>query len=99
MILGLVLALGVMPSDVARLLFVGTAAVAVLAALVTTWLIATAGGTVPVPAVGPLGVDPGGTLGDDGLLRVLGACFVLLAALWFAALAASRLERSPAVEA
>ena len=36
---------------------------------------------------------------DDELLRLLGASLVLLAALWFGTLAASRLERPPAPDA
>ena len=38
----------------------------------------------------PVGVLP---VGDDGLLQALGALLVLLAAFWFGALAAGRLER------
>jgi hypothetical protein len=33
-------------------------------------------------------------LGDDELLRLLGASLVALAALWFSTLAASRIERA-----
>jgi hypothetical protein len=59
----------------------------VFAGLVTTWLIATSG---DVSATGP--VETAGVT-DDGLLRALGAALVLVATLWFAALAASRIDR------
>ena len=44
---------------------------------------------------GPFGV-PFAAIGDDDLLRALGAALVLLAALWFAALAASKLTPASA---
>ena len=43
-----------------------------VAALLATWLVATAGSLV---------ADPFGAIGDDGPLRALGAAFVLLATL------------------
>jgi hypothetical protein len=91
--LGLTLAVG-STSDFGRLLYFATLATAVIAALIATWLIATAGDD-GFGSVDPFGVVPGGTL-DDELLRVLGACFVALSALWFATLAATRVERRPA---
>ncbi len=89
-ILGLTLAVGV-PAALARWVYLAAVATAVGAGLISTWLIATAGGDTAI-SVG--GVSSGvGDVGNDGLLRALGVAFVLLAALWFAALAASRLER------
>ena len=114
-ILGLTLAVGT-PHNLARLLYLGAVLATVVAGLISTWLIATAGsgdvGTesqlsdtvTPETAPGETGdletVGIGYSffdIGDDGLLRALGAVFVLLAALWFGALAASRLVR-PQVE-
>jgi hypothetical protein len=96
-VLGLVLAVG-SPQGPARALWLGTIGAAVAGGLVSTWLILTAGG-------GDVGIVAGGTavpfagVADDELLRLLGASLVLLAALWFATLAASRLERPPPADA
>jgi hypothetical protein len=92
-ILGLTLAAGVVV-DFGRFLYLATAAVTVLAGLVATYLIATAGNEVGT-AIDPFGVVPSDTA-DDELLRVLAACFVVIAALWFATLAATRAARVPA---
>jgi hypothetical protein len=55
-----------------------------VAGLISTWLIATAGNVFEGPS----------ELIDNGsLFRALGASLVVLAALWFAALTASRVER------
>lgn len=89
-ILGLTLAVGV-PAALGRWVYLAAVATAVAAGLISTWLIATAGGDTSISGDS---VSAGtGVVGDDGLLRALGVAFVLLAALWFAALAASRLER------
>jgi hypothetical protein len=95
-ILGLTLALGV-PARLARWLYFAAVAAATGAGLITTWLIATAGGASDSVGVGGevLGV-PVTAVGNDELLRALGVAFVLLAALWFAALAAHRLESDEA---
>jgi hypothetical protein len=89
-VLGLTLAVGAV-ENLGRLLYLATIAVSILAGLVGTWLIGTAGDE-DVPAVGPFDVVPGGAGADDELLRILGACFVVIAALWFATLAATRVE-------
>jgi len=111
-ILGLTLAVGT-ARNLARALYLGAVVATVVAGLISTWLIATAGGNdaeteVQVTEAGTLETVPGETgefeteeigyypyfdIGDDSLLRVLGAMLVLVAALWFGALAASRLER------
>jgi hypothetical protein len=94
-ILGLRLGTGPL-ADIARLLYLGTLVATVVAGLISTWLIGTAGdGGIPA---GGLELVPAGTVGDDELLRALGGCLVAVAALWFAALAASRLERADAPE-
>lgn len=94
--LGLTLAVGT-PRDLARSLYLGGVVTTVAAGLISTWLIATAsGGDVAAGEVGDnggFGGLPYGAIGDDELLRALGASLVLLAAFWFGALAASRLER------
>lgn len=87
-ILGLALAVAA-ARDLAFVLYACAVAATGAAALVSTWLVVTAG-TEDVPVTtSPAGLLPG----DDGLLQALGAIFVLLAAFWFGALAAGRLER------
>ena len=113
-ILGLTLAVGT-PRSLARPLYLGAVVTTVVAGLISTWLIATAGSSdveteVQVTDAGTVETVPGETgefeteeigyysyfdIGDDSMLRVLGALLVLIAALWFGALAASRLERPP----
>lgn len=78
----------------ARVLYVAAIATIVVAGLLSTWLVVTSGaGTMP-PKVGVLGLTPG-TGSDDNDLRALGVSLVVVAVLWFAALAADRGERSP----
>lgn len=74
-----------------RPLYVGTVAVSAVVGLISAWLVVSADDSDVVPSVGPESIS-GVALGDDDLLRALGAALVLLAALWFATLAASRLE-------
>jgi hypothetical protein len=87
-VLGLVLAVA-SPQRLARVLFTGALTLAVVGALISTWLIVTADSDMEPVAATPIGVGP--PVGDDVLLQVLGATFVLLATFWFGALAASRL--------
>jgi hypothetical protein len=96
-VLGLALAVP-SPASRARPLYLGTAAVTVIAGLISTWLIATSGDDATTSEVVPsnstvVGVSSD-VIGDDELLRVLGASLVVLAALWFGTLAADRLERA-----
>lgn len=91
-ILGLTLAVGIV-QKLAWSLYLGAMLVTGLAGLISTWLVATGGGngaSGDFSDSGPFGV-PFAAIGDDDLLRALGAALVLLAALWFAALAASKL--------
>jgi hypothetical protein len=91
-LVALALTLAVKPMEPpARVLYGAALGAAVLAAALATWLIATAGNVEIAP-----GLVPASETSDDELLRVLGAALVVLAALWFSALAASRLERGPA---
>jgi len=94
--LGLTLAVGT-ARDLARSLYLAGVVTTVAAGLISTWLIATAGGggvaAGEVGDNGGFGGLPYGAIGDDELLRALGASLVLLAAFWFGALASSRLER------
>jgi hypothetical protein len=80
--LGLTLAVG-RPSHAAYSLYLGALAAAVLAGVVATWLVATAGNVFNGPSE---------IIGNDDLLRVLGAALVMLAALWFGALSLSRVD-------
>ena len=89
LMLGLVLA--VRPREqLARALYLGAMVAAIVAGLISTWLIASAGGEVT-----PLSPFFGGltSIEDESLLRPLAVALVLLSTLWFGALAASRLER------
>ena len=85
-VLGLTLAV-TRPERLALALYTGAIAAAAVGALMSTALVLRAGDDSgeAAPVVGTLPV------GDDGLLQVLGAMLVLLAAFWFGALAASRL--------
>jgi hypothetical protein len=88
LILGLSLAC--QPRDaLARSLYLGAVGASLLGAVLATVLIITAGGDDIVPTVGAVPVD----FANESLLRPLAAVLVVLAALWFAALAASRVER------
>jgi hypothetical protein len=94
-VLGLTLAAG-RTERLARSLYVGAVGTAALAGLISTWLVVTAGGkeeiaSGAVPENGTVVGLPYGALGDDDLLQALGAALVVLAALWFATLAAGRL--------
>jgi hypothetical protein len=92
-LIALGLTLAVRPVErLTRILYGGAVGATVVASLISTWLIATAGND-EVAAVGGVGLSPS-ALGDDELLRLLGASLVVLAALWFSTLAASRLERA-----
>jgi hypothetical protein len=96
--LGLTVAVGE-TRRLARSLYVGAVGMCVLAGLTSSWLVVTSGDdsdVVLIPDTGTaFGVPTDTLVGDDDLLRALGASLVLLAALWFGALAASRLERGP----
>ena len=85
-VLGLVLAVP-RPERLARGLYVGAIAAAGAGALISTYLVLTTGGGDLDGGTSVFGLAPG----DDALLQVLGVMLVLLAALWFGALAASRL--------
>jgi len=88
LVLGLTLAC--QPGDsLARYLYVGSVSASLVGAVIATVLILTTGGGDLVPASGPFPVG----FADDNLLKPLAAILVLLAALWFSALAASRVER------
>ena len=92
LILGL--ALACRPRDsLARALYLGANGASVLAAALVSILVLTTGELGLVASTGPL---PAG-FGNEDLLRPLAAVLVVLAALWLAALAASRVER-PAAE-
>ena len=75
----------------ARLLYRAAVAAIIFAASISSWLLVTAGGTTSLQ-VGGLGVDSVSTSDDDDL-RALGVSLVVVAVLWFAALAADRMTR------
>ena len=95
--LGLTVAVGA-ARGVSRPLYLGAVVVTAIAGLISAWLVVSAGDADVVANAGPESI-PGAVLGDDDLLRALGAALVLLAALWFGTLAASRLEEPAPEEA
>jgi hypothetical protein len=85
------LSLAAQPRDaLARWLYLGAIGASLLAGLFATVLIVDAGGRGVVASAGPVPVTQ---FGNESVLRPLGAALVVLAALWFGALAASRVER------
>jgi hypothetical protein len=89
LVLGLTLA--ARPRDrLARALYLGAVGASLLGVVLATALIASAGGADTVIFASPV---PYAALGNEDLLRPLGAVFVVIATLWFGALAASRVER------
>ena len=86
--LGLTIAVGE-PGPITRPVYLASLVTIVAAGAIATWLIAQSGGDGS-----SVFDDPFSVVGDDGLLRALGAALVLAATLWFGALAASRLERA-----
>jgi hypothetical protein len=86
-VLGLALAVAP-PERLALALYSSVVGLAVLGGLISTWLILTAENNDIAATATPVEALPSS---DDGLLRVLGVILVLMAALWFGALAASRL--------
>jgi hypothetical protein len=88
------LSLAVQPRDaLARWLYLGAIGASLVAGLFATVLILDVGGNGLVASAGPVPVTQ---FGNESVLRPLGAALVLLAALWFGALAASRVERDRA---
>lgn len=89
LILGLTLAC--QPRDsLARALYLAAVGTSLLGAAIASILVLTTGDFGLVAATGPVPVG----LGNEDLVRPLAAVLVVLAALWFAALAASRVERA-----
>jgi hypothetical protein len=93
--LALMLAVGHPASPLARGMYLGALMATVWGAVVSTALVLSAG---DAGVVGGASVPFAGAA-DDELLRLLGAFLVLNAALWFGALASSRLERPPSPDA
>jgi len=88
-VLGLTLA--TQPVDpLARALHLGAIGASLLGGILATALILSAGGKDVVPIAGPF---PSAAVGNQDLLRPLAAVLVVIATLWFGALAASRVER------
>lgn len=89
------LSLAVRPRDaLARSLYFAALGASLLAGVLATVLIVDAGRNgVGFYSNGPVPIAP---FGNESVLRPLGAALVLLAVLWFGALAASRVEREPA---
>nr|MBA3382220.1 hypothetical protein [Actinomycetota bacterium] len=85
------LALAAHPNDrLARGLYVGAAGAAVLGGVIATVLVLDAG-DAEIATGAPIPYAP---IGNGDLLRPLGAVLVVLAALWFATLATTRVDRS-----
>jgi hypothetical protein len=77
-------------NPLARWLYFGAVGASLLGAILATVLIITTGGDDVVPTAGAVPLD----FANESLLRPLAAVLVVMAALWFAALAASRVERT-----
>jgi hypothetical protein len=89
------LALSCRPRDsLARWLYLGAVAVSLLGATLAALLVVTTGSSDAAPELftAPIPVD----FENDGLLRPLAMTFVVLAPLWIAAVAASRVDRGVA---
>jgi hypothetical protein len=85
------LSLAARPRDaLARWLYFGAIGASLVAGILATVVIIDAGGSSVVASAGPVPVTQ---FTDESVLRPLGAVIVLLAALWFGALAASRVEK------
>jgi hypothetical protein len=88
------LSLAVQPGEaLARWLYLGAVGASLLAGMLATVLIVDAGGNGVVASAGPVPVTQ---FGNESVLRPLGAALVVLAALWFGALATSRVKRDQA---
>jgi hypothetical protein len=77
-------------NPLARWLYFGAVGASLLGAIIATVLIITTGRDDVVPTAGAVPLD----FANESLLRPLAAVLVVMAALWFAALAASRVERT-----
>ena len=89
-VLGLTLAC--QPRDsLARYLYFAAVGASIVGAAIATFLVLDTGTDDFVPTAGPVPAP----FGNGDLLRTLAATFVVLAALWFGALAASRVDRRP----
>ena len=87
------LSLAAEPRDaLARWLYLAAVGAALLAGALATVLVIDAGNGEIVATSAPL---PVGQFANESLLRPLAAVFVVLGALWLAALAASRVEKRP----
>jgi len=86
------LALAAQPRDsLARSLYLGAIGASMLAGILASVLIISSGDAARVADV-PTGIT---SIADESLLRPLAAVLVVLASLWFAALATSRVDRTP----
>jgi hypothetical protein len=87
----LALTLAVSPAArLAHVIYRAAIVAIVLAGALASWLVLTSGGAMGFGDVSDLGLIPGGP-DDDGELQALGVLIVVVATLWFAALAADRL--------
>jgi hypothetical protein len=87
------LSLAAQPRDaLARWLYLAAVGAALLAGTLATALVLDAGSGEIVSTAAPV---PVGQFANESLLRPLAAVFVVLGTLWFAALAASRVEKRP----
>jgi hypothetical protein len=87
------LTLAVQPLDaLGRRLDLAAVGASILAGLIATVLVGSTGGEDVVPSASPIPVS---TFGNDDLLRPFAAVLVIIASLWFATLAATRVERPP----
>jgi hypothetical protein len=90
-LIALGLTLAARPRDtLARGLYLGAVGASLLGGVIATALILSAGKADVVRTTAPIPIS---SLGDESLLRPLGAVLVVIATLWFATLAATRVVR------
>ena len=93
LLLSLGLSLAAQPRDpLGRWLYVAAIGASLLGGILGSVLVLDAGGDGLAPTRSLFGVE---SLANESVLRPLGVVFVVNAALWFAALAASRVEKLP----
>ena len=90
-LIALGLTLAARPRDtLARGLYPGAVGASLLGGVIATALIVSAGGADVVPTTAPIPIS---SFGDESLLRPLGAVLVVVATLWFATLATTRVVK------
>jgi hypothetical protein len=88
--MGLVIGLPLVVATPSRAASTGRRRHVLLGGVIATALIVSAGGADVVPTTAPIPIS---SFGDESLLRPLGAVLVVVATLWFATLATTRVVK------